>query len=100
MVDLDEQQRTEGLSRKDAMPIVKEIFKDDKLQAAILFKLMNRKVDHLEWLYNTSAFFGPDGDVFFFDTSLQNGTEKIYHLAGETGPEVYDFETYTKVFKN
>ena len=57
MVELDEKQRTEGLSRKDAMPLIKEIFADKKDQAAILFKLMNRKKDHLEWTYDPSTFF-------------------------------------------
>ena len=34
-----------------------EIFADKKDQSAILFKLMNRKKDHLEWTYDPSSFF-------------------------------------------
>ena len=102
MVDLDEKQKTEGLSRKDGMALIKEMFKDNTSQSAILFKLMNRKSDVLEWTYDPSTFFKPDGDVFSFDiVNNRSDTEMIYHLAGVNGPETFeDFETYTKVFKN
>ena len=92
MVDLDKKQKTEGLSKKDAKPIIKEMFKDQKDQAAILFKLMNRKADHLEWTYDPSTFFLPDGDVMGFDVDNNRSDSKmIYQLAGINGPEVYGF---------
>lgn len=109
MTELSEIQKKDGLTKKEAMTMCKEKFADKKDNAAILIKLMKKKSEQIEWLYNTKAFFDKDDDISYFDTSMKSDKQMIYHLIGLESPETtsdkigtedFPINTYKETFIN
>lgn len=89
------------IPRKDGMKLIKEKFADNRGYQAMLLKLMDMKSKNLEWTRNVGALYHFDGhDTFHFDEGFRSDKDLIYHLIAEQGPENYDFEVFSKIFKN
>jgi hypothetical protein len=81
--------------------MIKDKFADKRSYAAMLMRLMDQKSPTLKWKRNVEALNTKDGNnKYHFDVYYRSDKELVYHLIGENGPENYDFEVFSKIFKN
>ena len=91
------------MTRKVAMSIIKDEFKEDRAMAAIMMKQMDLKSKELKWVRNINAFYKDEidnSDTFVFDEEQKSDRDDIYHIISENGPENWNLEVYQSVFPN